>query len=512
MHAHDQKFLADHLGRLSSNEKRLLYKRAAEIRRQRIKSWKPPTLRVIARYDEDEDDGPPARPIRQKNRGVPDLDEIVLQLLKTEFPGTPEDEGAAAANQVPQDPGEKEADAGPIPGLPETPRLPTDPSPAEGLKGAFSPQADPAHPIAMVVRISQGTCIVQHAGIQTPCRLHPDLARRQQSALTVGDRVRLEGLPPSAPQAPFPARAEAVGGRDPVLIREVLARKTWISRVDPGNCHRELFLAANVDLAVIVVAAGNPPLHPALIDRFLIALGRGGVRPLICLNKSDLVPPGPERDHLMNRLAPYRSLGHPVIVVSASSGEGLPELRRSLTDRIAVVLGHSGVGKSSLLNALAPGLEIRTNGLKRADGKGRHTTTASELHELEGGIRIIDTPGIKELGLGRLPGPAVRRYFAEFATLAARCRFNDCSHIEEPGCAVREGAAAGTVPRERYLSYCKLLGAAPASDPPAEDGSAGATGCRNPSRPAHGGEGTQAPGWDTSGEALPPEEGGAIQV
>jgi ribosome biogenesis GTPase len=216
--------------------------------------------------------------------------------------------------------------------------------------------------------------------------------------------------------------------------------------------HRDLVLAANVDVAVITVAAAEPPLRPGLIDRFLLALASGGVRPAICVNKVDL---STDRAALDAAMAPYAELHVPVFLCSAAHRSGLAPLRAWLAGRTCVFVGHSGVGKSSLLNVLDPdGDRVVRPVLDH--GKGRHTTTASSLRRLADGTRVIDTPGIRALGLERLDADTVRAGFAEFGAAGA-CRFADCSHVEEPSCAVREAAAAGRISAVRYASYRRIL-------------------------------------------------------
>ncbi len=233
-------------------------------------------------------------------------------------------------------------------------------------------------------------------------------------------------------------------------------RRSELARPDPGNRHRALVVAANVDVGVIVCSARSPPLRPALIDRYLVALEHGGVEPLVCVNKVDLVTDDAEQRALERTLAPYRALGVEVVFVSATRAQGLAPLTAALAGRTAVLVGHSGVGKSSLVNALA-GHELTAEGSVRThDGRGRHTTTSSTLHELSGGARLIDTPGVRAFGLSGVDADALRTSFPGFAALAPRCRFGDCTHVSEPGCAVRAAVDVGAFDDGRYAVYLRL--------------------------------------------------------
>jgi len=292
------------------------------------------------------------------------------------------------------------------------------------------------HDAAVVIGVSSGRCRLFHRGREFDCIVPSEIAVRQKSALAVGDRVITE-------------EADGV-----CRLAEILPRLTVLSRPDPNNPHRERLIAANIDVVIHVVSVRKPPLRPRLIDRFLIAIQRGGAQALICVNKIDLVPP----DERAGELAPlevYRALDVPVIACSSKSGDGLEELRAAVAGKTCALVGHSGVGKSSILNALDTRLEIATGDLHRR-GTGRHTTTSSTLHDLGGGTLLIDTPGIREFGLWDLSPESLRDYFPEFAEPAESCRFNDCTHLHEPQCEVKEKVASGDINAARYDAYVRL--------------------------------------------------------
>jgi ribosome biogenesis GTPase len=223
-------------------------------------------------------------------------------------------------------------------------------------------------------------------------------------------------------------------------VSGIAPRRSTLSRTDPGNEHRERLIAANIDLLIIVAAIADPPFSPGLIDRYLIAAARGGVKPILCVNKIDLCGDTSQAD-----IFPI-----PIVRCSTTTGQGIDELRDLLAGSMAVLAGHSGVGKSSLLNALAGDDKAKTGVVNDETGKGRHTTTASRLYHLKNGARIIDTPGIRELGLGAISAAELRAAFPEFA--GRGCRFQDCTHRDEPDCPIREAGGA------RYAAYLRLAG------------------------------------------------------
>jgi ribosome biogenesis GTPase / thiamine phosphate phosphatase len=245
---------------------------------------------------------------------------------------------------------------------------------------------------------------------------------------------------------PFPG--VAVGDEVEVAedqITAVALRRTTLSRPDPTDERAERVLAANIDTVVIVSSVGAPPFRPGLIERVLVAVERGGAVPVVCLNKIELRS---EADDL-SLLDGIREAGVRIINTSCATGEGIIELQAAIRARTCVFTGHSGVGKSSLINALFPALNYATGDLGK---KGRHTTTSSCLYEDGDGTRIIDTPGIRQFGLWRVSPRELRGYFPEFVDLATGCRFGDCTHTHEPQCAVRDAQPA------RYPRYLRLLG------------------------------------------------------
>jgi ribosome biogenesis GTPase len=258
-------------------------------------------------------------------------------------------------------------------------------------------------------------------------------------------------------------RKPAVGDRiqwhreaeGPARLIAIEERRTVLSRPDPHNHHRSLVLAANVDVAVIVASAKSPGFRPALIDRCLIAIWHGGSQPLICLSKVDLLDDH-ERAKMLARLAPYEDLGITVLPTSTESHEGVPRLLENLTGKTCVLIGHSGVGKSSLLNVIDPERERRTKTGREFDGKGRHTTTSSELVELPGGTRLIDTPGIRSFGLWEITANDVVDYFPELVELGKSCRFGDCTHLSEPHCAVQLAVESGALHPARFDAYRRI--------------------------------------------------------
>jgi ribosome biogenesis GTPase len=236
-------------------------------------------------------------------------------------------------------------------------------------------------------------------------------------------------------------------------IAAIAPRATVLSRADPANPNRERVIAANIELLAIVAAIEDPPFRPGLIDRYLIAAARGGVQPVLCINKVDLCADTAVAGQVTDI---WREMGVPVVLCSTRTGVGIDDVRDLLAGNLAVLAGHSGVGKSSLLNALADEPRARTGAVSEVTHKGRQTTTSARLYELRNGARIIDTPGIRELGLGRVTTAELRFAFTDFGGF--KCRFRDCTHRAEPDCGVRASVESGAISKARYSSYLRIAG------------------------------------------------------
>ncbi len=290
-----------------------------------------------------------------------------------------------------------------------------------------------------VVWLGSMRCRVElPTGMVVDCRIASHLAARQQTDVAVGDQVWITG-------------------DDPPWVEKVEPRKTKLSRPDPDNAHIERVVAANIDVVVVVVSVVAPPLHPRILDRYLVAIEYGGAKPLICVNKLDLLPEGWERDAELSQLSPYIELGIPVVCASTTSHEGIEDLKAHLAGKLCVFVGHSGVGKSSLINSLFPELSIATGSVSEGYGRGTHTTTASTLHRVGEGIRIIDTPGVRSFGLWDMDRRDLHLYFSDFRPHEGSCKYNDCSHTHEPKCGIKSAVEKGLISPERYDAYLRLF-------------------------------------------------------
>jgi ribosome biogenesis GTPase len=271
----------------------------------------------------------------------------------------------------------------------------------------------------------------------------PPVARRSPAVV--------RGSPAVVRGSPAPAHAPARSGDRPQqgIIERVEPRRGVVSRTSRGRQH---VLVANVDQLIIVTSAAEPRLKPNLIDRLLVTAEKVGIRPIICINKIDLIEPA----DLMPLVGVYAQLGYDVILASAISGIGVDRLRDWLAGAQSVVTGQSGVGKSSLLNAVEPGLDLRVQTVSDESQKGRHTTTTAELIPLSFGGYVVDTPGIRQFQLWDVIPEEVAGFFRELRPYVSRCRFPDCTHTHEDDCAVKDAVADGWIDTRRYESYVQI--------------------------------------------------------
>ncbi len=289
-----------------------------------------------------------------------------------------------------------------------------------------------------VIEVSSDLCRVQ-AGVHTfLCQLRNTLRvphSGYSNMVAVGDHVTISH-----------------NGDDRGIVEAILPRHSALARPDPFNVYHQQVIVANVDQVLIVAAWREPAFWPELADRYLIAALRHNLSPVIVINKIDLAE---DEEELAAVVAAYRAAGHQVIPTSALTGAGLDELRDLLAGRTTALAGLSGVGKSSLLSAVEPGLRLRVAEVSGRKHEGRHTTTQVTLHSLRGGGFVADTPGIREFGLAGLKQTELRKFFSEFAAVGP-CEFANCTHTREPGCAVKAAVRAGRIARMRYDSYRKI--------------------------------------------------------
>ena len=291
----------------------------------------------------------------------------------------------------------------------------------------------------LVIRTQSGFLTVKaDSGEEVVCRLLGRLKKGDTDGdrVAVGDRVTIVD------------HGDGTGA-----IESVHERQSVFSRVRTGlkKEFRQILLA-NPDQIVIVFACAEPEPHLRMLDRFLVVTEKQQIRPVIIANKVDLVPEGQARE----MFGLYAGLGYEVLYTSAETGEGLAQLREALTNKISALSGPSGVGKSSLLNAIQPELGLMVRTVSEVTSKGRHTTQVRELFPLDAGGYVADTPGIRSLALWDTEPEELDAYFVELRELVSGCQFSDCTHTHEPGCAVRQAVQAGTVSTSRYESYLRL--------------------------------------------------------
>lgn len=303
----------------------------------------------------------------------------------------------------------------------------------------------------LVIRAQSGFYTVHTDQGDYVCHLRGRLKKRrwETDPVAVGDRVRFRLAP---------------GGIG--VIEEVLPRERALTRLEPPPggrgtrrwdrdgylSEREQVILANPDQAVFVFACAEPEPNLRLLDRLLVGAELQHIPAVVCANKIDLVG----KDEARQLFGIYEEIGYPVIYTSAETGEGVEDLARQLEGRISALVGPSGVGKSSLLNAIQPGLGLAVREVSPTTGEGRHTTVVTQLFPLDRGGWVADTPGIRALALFDVDPEELDAYFPDIAPYVADCRFSDCTHTVEPGCAVIAALEAGKVHRHRYESYVRL--------------------------------------------------------
>lgn len=290
----------------------------------------------------------------------------------------------------------------------------------------------------LVIRAQSGFFTVESDQGLITCRLRGRLkqGRRHGDIIAVGDRVQV-------------SRSDDGSG----MIESIDQRKTMFSRMAPtARGEFQQILIANPDQVVIVFSVIDPEPHLRMLDRFLIVAEKANIPSLIVFNKVDLVGKSITRKYYGH----YEKIGYPVLYTSAHTGTDVKKLHTQLKGKISVLAGPSGVGKSSLLNAIQPELGLSVRNVSAATGKGRHTTVVREMFALHGGGYIADTPGLKALALWDIEPEEVDGYFPELRTLVHRCKFSNCMHLHEPDCAVKEAVERDEINPERYESYLRL--------------------------------------------------------
>ncbi len=244
---------------------------------------------------------------------------------------------------------------------------------------------------------------------------------------------------------------------DSLVVESILPRRNTFVRADERQ--RKHVIAANLDQAVIVIATRPLPSRD-LVERYLLAVHSLGIEPVIVLNKTDLEVAEDESAAgaiVLGHMPDYQALGYTVVRTSCKASPGITELQPELRGRTSILVGQSGVGKSSLINQLLPDLDIQTGALSHATGKGTHTTTSTKLYQFTDGGFLIDSPGVWEYGIWKLENDELAAGFSEFRPFLGHCRFNDCVHASEPDCAIKQAVADGHILEWRYHSYLRLL-------------------------------------------------------
>ncbi len=280
---------------------------------------------------------------------------------------------------------------------------------------------------------------------------------RQYNARILG-RFKIDGITSTNPiavgdQVSIETENEQ---EDSVIITAISNRKNYITRVSPANKHQHHIIASNLDQSLLFATLKDPKTSQGFIDRFLITSEAYHIPSAIVFNKADLYKK--KEEEKFNAVKDiYEKIGYKVLLMSIETGEAVEPVKALLKDKITLLSGHSGVGKSTFINAVFPDMKLKTQDVSGWSGKGLHTTTFAEMYDLPFGGKIIDTPGIRELGLVDISKQELSHYFPEMKVLINDCQFNNCMHVNEPGCAVKAAVEDGAIHMDRYISYCNIL-------------------------------------------------------
>jgi len=240
------------------------------------------------------------------------------------------------------------------------------------------------------------------------------------------------------------------------IIEEIYERNNYVARVSPHNKHLHHIIASNLDQSILFATLKEPKTSQGFIDRFLVSCESHHIPAIIIFNKADLYGKKElEKFEQLNDI--YTKIGYKVILTSVETKKGLDQVQAMLTNKATLLSGHSGVGKSTLINYLFPQFNLRTQSVSEWSGKGLHTTTFAEMFDLDDSSQIIDTPGVREFGLVDITKKELSHYFPEMRKLLVNCQFNNCMHINEPGCAIKKEVGVGKVSEDRYVSYLTIL-------------------------------------------------------
>ncbi len=241
-----------------------------------------------------------------------------------------------------------------------------------------------------------------------------------------------------------------------VMITKIHDRRNYINRQSPKIKSQQHIVASNLNQILIIATLKNPRTSQGFIDRFLVASEMYHIPALIVFNKADIYGQK-EKEKFVQLKVMYEAVGYKVFLISIAKGDGVPGLKAELKDKTTLVSGHSGVGKSSFINAVFPEKNLRTKDVSGWSGKGQHTTTFAEMYDLPFGGQLIDTPGMKEFGMVNVEKAELSGYFPEMRQRMQDCQFNNCLHVNEPGCAIKEAVRNGEISEDRYVSYYHIL-------------------------------------------------------